>query len=88
MKTILTVLAVLSLGMSSSFAGCGKTVTDKGKLKSFNKDSKAVVVTVGDKDVTRTLTPTAKGAEEIDKLVGQSVTVVSSHDKVQSIVKG
>ena len=88
MKAILTTLAVLSIGLSSSFAGCGKTVTDKGKLKSFNKDSKSLVVSVGDKDVTRTLTPTASGAADVEKLVGQNVTVVSSHDKVTSIVKG
>ena len=88
MKQILTILTVLSIGVSASFAGCGKTVTDKGKLKSFDKETKAVVVSVGGKDVKRTLTPTATGAGEIDKLVGQAVTVVSSHDKVQSIVKG
>ena len=88
MKQILTILATLSLSLGTSYAGCGKTVTDAGKLKSFDKETKALVIDVSGKSVTRTLTPSAKGAADVEKLVGKKVTVVSSHDKVESVTKG
>ena len=88
MKHTIAIIALLSLALGSSYAGCGKTVTDNGKLKSFDKESKAVVVEVDGKEVTRKLTPSSKGAEDLQKLVGKKVIVVSSHDKVESVTKG
>jgi hypothetical protein len=88
MKTILCTLALISLSVVSSQAGCGKTVTDTGKLKSFDKDSKALVIEVDGKEVKRTLTPSAEGAGDVEKLVGKDVVVVSGHNKVESIKKG
>lgn len=88
MKAILCTLAILGLSLASSQAGCGKTVTDTGKLKSFDKDAKALVIEVDGKEVKRTLTPTSKGADDVEKLVGKSVVVVSEHNKVDSVKKG
>jgi hypothetical protein len=88
MKSILCTLALISLSVASSHAGCGKTVTDTGKLKSFDKDSKALVIEVDGKEVKRTLTPTSAGAEDVEKLVGKDVVVVSGHNKVESVKKG
>lgn len=88
MKHILTIVAALSLALGSSFAGCGKTETDKGKLKAVNAEKKQITIDVAGKEVNRTLTPSTKGADGLDKLVGKSVTVVSSHGKVESVSKG
>lgn len=88
MKHTIAIVALLSLALGSSYAGCGKTVTDTGKLKSFDQATKVAVVEVGGKEVKRELTPASKGGEEIDKLVGKKVTVVSEHNKVQTITKG
>lgn len=88
MKHLLTILAALSLAVGSSFAGCGKVDTDKGKLKAVDKDAKSITVDVAGKDVKRTLTPTSKGAEDLDKLVGKDVVVTSEHGKVTSVAKG
>jgi hypothetical protein len=88
MKQILVTLAIAGIAASSAIAGCGKTVTNKGKLKSFNAETKELVVTDSGKDVKLTLTASAKGADGLDKLVGKKVTVVSSHNKVESVDKG
>ena len=90
MKHILTILAALSLALGTSFAGCGKTETDKGKLKAVNKEAKSITIDVAGKEVKRTLTPSTKGAEDLDKLVGKEVTVVSDfhNGKVESVAKG
>ncbi|HSI62162.1 MAG TPA: hypothetical protein VLE43_03565 [Candidatus Saccharimonadia bacterium] len=88
MKHILTIVAALSLALGSSFAGCGKTETDKGKLKAVNAEKKQITIEVAGKEVNRTLTPSTKGADGLDKLVGKEVTVVSSHGKVESVAKG
>lgn len=88
MKHLLTILAALSLALGSSFAGCGKVDTDKGKLKAVDKDAKSITVDVAGKEVKRTLTPTSKGAEDLDKLVGKDVVVTSEHNKVTSVAKG
>ena len=87
MKHTLTIIAALSLALGSAFAGCGKTETDKGTLKAVSAEGKAITVTVAGKDVKRTLTPSSKGAEGLDKLVGKEITVVSSHGKVESVSK-
>jgi hypothetical protein len=88
MKYTIAIIAVLSLALGNTFAGCGKTVTNNGKLKSFDKETKVAVIDEDGKDVKVTLTPSSKGAEDVEKLVGKKVTVVSSHNKVESIKKG
>ncbi|MEY4484021.1 MAG: hypothetical protein RL693_1473 [Verrucomicrobiota bacterium] len=88
MKHILTIIATLSLALGSSFAGCGKTETDKGKLKAFNKETKQIVVEVSGKEVKRTLTPSSKGGDAAESLIGKEVTVISSHNKVESVTAG
>ncbi len=75
MKQILLSLAFVGFAVSSATAGCGKTVTNKGKLKSFNAETKALVVEEGGKEVKLTLTASAKGADGLDKLVGKSVAL-------------
>lgn len=87
MKYTLTIIATLSLALGSAFAGCGKTETDKGTLKAVNAEAKSITITVGGKEVKRTLTPSSKGADGLEKLVGKDVTVVSSHGKVESVSK-
>jgi hypothetical protein len=85
MKNILTILALLSLGFSAQ-AGCGKTVTSEGTLKSYDAEKKTVVVTGADgKDATITLTPATTGADKAAALVGKPVKVVSEHNKAQSL---
>ena len=88
MKHLLTILTALALTLGSSFAGCGKIETDKGKLKAVNKEGKSITIDVAGKDVKRTLTPSSKGADELDKLVGKEVVVTSSHGKIESVSKG
>ncbi len=84
MKALLGTLALFALA-STSFAGCGKTETDEGKVTSVNAEKKTITISVKGKEVTRTLTPTSTGADNLDALKGKKVTVVSSHGKVQSI---
>lgn len=88
MKHTLTIIAALSLALGSSFAGCGKSETDKGTLKAVNAEAKSITVEVAGKEVKRTLTPSSKGADGLDKLVGKAVTVVSEHGKVTSVSQG
>ena len=88
MKKILATIALVGLASGSAFAGCGKTETDTGKLKSFDAETKSVVIEVDGKEVKRTLTAKADGAKDAEKLVGKDVVVVSSHNKVESIKKG
>lgn len=88
MKHLLTILTALALTLGSSFAGCGKIETDKGKLKAVNKEGKSITIDVAGKDVKRTLTPSSKGADELDKLVGKEVVVTSSHGKIETVSKG
>ena len=53
-----------------------------------NKESKQIVVEVGGKEVKRTLTPATKGLDAAEALVGKEVTVISSHNKVESVTAG
>ena len=85
MKHILTALTLIAFASSSALAGCGKTVTDKGKLKSFDKDKKELVIEVDGKEVKRTLTASTTGGDKVEGLVGKKVTVVSSHNKAESV---
>ncbi len=87
MKSILTTIAVLSLAAGSAFAGCGKVDKTEGTLKSFNAESKKVVIEAEGKEVTLTLTPTSKGADKLAKLEGKKVSAQSMHGKITEIGK-
>lgn len=89
MKSILLIAATVCFISGSAFAGCGKTVTDKGNLKSFDAGSKQLVVEgKGGKEVTLTLAPGAEGADGVADLVGKKVVVESEHKKVTSVKAG
>lgn len=88
MKKIFSLIAIVSLSAGSAFAGCGKIDTTEGKLKSFDASTKVAVVETKDKkSVSVTLTPTSKGGEGVEKLVGKKVKVLASHGKVTEIGK-
>ena len=91
MKTILSIVAVVALGAGSIFAGCGKKTETTGTLKSFDADSKTLVIEAkGGKSSKITMTPKTavkKGKKEIKiaDLVGKKVKVVSEHKKADSV---
>ena len=88
MKKLFTLLAIASISAGSAFAGCGKIDTTEGKLKSFDAGTKVAVVETKDKkEVSVQVTPTSKGGEGLDKLVGKKVKVLASHGKVTEIGK-
>jgi hypothetical protein len=81
MKKFLTIAAVIAFG-SAAHAGCGKIETTEGTLKSFDKETKTLKVEGKDAKVASiTLTPTTKGADLVDGLVGKSVKVDATHGK-------
>lgn len=82
MKYILTLVAALALTVSAN-AGCGKKVTTKGTLQSYNAQKKSIVVMAGKKKVTLKLTSATKG--DPAKLKGKAVVVTSEHKKVDEI---
>ena len=88
MKYILTIVAVLGLALSGAYAGCGKKVTDTGKL-TYDKNSKSLTIKGAKKPLT--LTPAtkvtgAKGKEaKIADLDGKKVIVISEHGKADSV---
>jgi hypothetical protein len=85
MKNILSILTVLALAAAAQ-AGCGKTATSEGTLKSFNAEKKEIVVTVHGKDATIAITPETKGADGLKDLVGKAVKVEASvHDKAKAL---
>lgn len=88
MKKLLSILAVASLSFAPVFAGCGKIDTTEGKLKSFDPSTKvAVVETKSGGTKSLQLTPTSKGGDKAEKLVGKDVKVLSSHGKITEIGK-
>lgn len=67
-------------------AGCGKKVTDEGKLKSYDAEKKVVTVEKADgQTASITLTPSTTGADKVADLVGKDVTVISEHGKADSV---
>lgn len=89
MKKFLTLIALVTLSAGSAFAGCGKTTTSEGTLKSYDAATKTVVVEAKDgKATTITLTPSTTGADAVANLVGKSVKVVAEHGKAQSVAAG
>jgi len=84
MKKLLTILTVVAFSAGAAVAGCGKTVTNEGKLSSINTEKKEIAIEEKDgKTVTLKLTPSSTGAT--DALVGKAVKVVSEHGKVQTV---
>jgi hypothetical protein len=85
MKKLLTILATFALTLGS-YAACGKKVTDEGTLKSYDAETKKVVITKADgKSATVTLTPATTGADKVADLVGKAVKVISEHGKADSV---
>jgi hypothetical protein len=86
MKNILSILTVLALAAAAQ-AGCGKTATSEGTLKSFDAEKKEIIVTVKGADSKPiAVTPETKGAEGLKDLVGKAVKVEASvHDKTKAL---
>ena len=82
----LTILAALALAASAQ-AGCGKTSTAEGTLKSFDEKTKELTIAPKEGKATKvTLTPETKGADGVKDLVGKAVTVeVSVHAKSKAL---
>jgi len=81
MKKILSILSVFALAAAAQ-AACGAKITSKGTVKSYDAEKKVLVVTVGAKDVSFTLTPETEGADKAADLKGKSVEVnVDKHAK-------
>ena len=90
MKTILSIIAIVAISASSVYAGCGKKNEITGTLKSYDKDTKLLVVEVDGKKSKITLTPKTevkKGKDKADiaDLVGKKVKVISEHKKADSV---
>ncbi len=92
MKKIIALIAAVAFLAGSAYAGCGKKVTDEGTLKSYNAESKEIVVDLGDgKEAKLTLTADTKykGADgkeaKVADLVDSKVKVTSEHKKVDSV---
>jgi hypothetical protein len=89
-------LAIVALSAGSAYAGCGKKVATVGELQSYDAGTKALTIDVtqtsqksqSDKTVQLTLTPDSKtmGGREIEELVGQQLSVVSEHGKVDYVI--
>lgn len=89
-------LAIVALSAGSAYAGCGKKVATVGELESYDAGTKALTIDVTqtsqksqrDKTVQLTLTPDSKtmGGREIEELVGQQLSVVSEHGKVDYVI--
>ena len=81
MKNILSILTVLALAAAAQ-AGCGKTEAIKGTVKSYDSEKKELIVTVGGKENSFTLTPETEGADKAADLKGKKVEVnVDKHVK-------
>jgi hypothetical protein len=87
MKVILTTIAALSIAAGSAIAGCGKVETTEGKLKSFNAETKTVVIDVDGTEKSLKLTPSSKGADKLASLEGKKVKALSEHGKITEIGK-
>ena len=101
MKQILTIVAILTIAVSSALAGCGKKAASIGKLEKFDAATKTIIISIVDssnpseiksKKAKLTMTPDTKiiaggkvGAE-ITSLVGKKISVVSEHGKIDFII--
>ncbi|MEM8955280.1 MAG: hypothetical protein AAGD22_14095 [Verrucomicrobiota bacterium] len=92
MKAILSILTVIALA-GAAYAGCGKKVTDTGTLKSFDADTKEVVLEAGGSHskFTATKNTAAKGKDgakaSLDDLVGKPVIIISEHGKIDEVTE-
>ena len=85
MRNILAIVAVFGIA-ASAFAGCGITTTSTGKLKSFDKESKTIVIVADGKEIKTAVKPTTKGADGLAALIGKNVTaVISKHGYAESV---
>ena len=85
MKNTLSILSVIALAAAAQ-AGCGKTATSEGTLKSYDAEKKEIVVSVKGKDTNVTVTPETKGAAGLKDLVGKAVKVEASvHEKTKAL---
>lgn len=84
MKQLVTILTAIAISAGAAVAGCGKTVTNEGKLSAIDSEKKEISIQEKDgKTVTLKLTPSTTGADA--GLVGKNVKVVSEHGKVQTV---
>ena len=81
----------------TAYAGCGKKVGTTGELAKYDADTKTLTIKVRasndpkeleSKMATLTLTPNSKimGDAKVDSLVGEAVTVVSEHGKIDFLI--
>tara|TARA_R110002096_G_scaffold4493_5_gene20789 strand:- start:7399 stop:7686 length:288 start_codon:yes stop_codon:yes gene_type:complete len=88
MKKVLSIIAVISLGAGSVFAGCGKKVDNVGTF-TYNAETKTL--SGGDLKKPIKILPTTKvtnadGEEAtIEDIAGGKVKVVSEHNKADSV---
>ena len=85
MKTLLVLLTIIGFGVGGAIAGCGVKTTNTGKLKSYDADSKAIVVMEDDEEVTIEITEDTTVSENLKDMVGKDVKVISEHGKADSV---
>lgn len=93
MKSLVTLLVALAITTGSAFANCGIKDTAMGKLTAYDKEAKTITVMAADGDsTTLTLTPNTETKDamgkpaKVEDLLGQNVTAISEHKKVDSVV--
>ena len=85
MKHIIALAAIFGLA-ASAFAGCGITTTSTGKLKSYNKEAKTIVIVADGKEIKTSVKASTTGADGLAALVGKNVTaVISKHGYAESV---
>ncbi|MDB4657663.1 lipoprotein [Verrucomicrobiales bacterium] len=88
MKKILSILAVVALAATSSYAGCGKKVTVEGKL-TYDADAKTLTVKGAKKPITLQAGTKITGKDgakaKIEDLDGKRVEIVHEHEKADSV---
>jgi hypothetical protein len=92
MRLILSMILAVAVTAGAAYAGCGKKVTNEGTFKTLDADKKVIVVaSEGGEETKLTLTMNTKavGADgkdaDLADLVGEEVTVISEHSKVDSV---
>ena len=92
MKLILSMILALAISAGAAYGACGKKVTNEGTFKTLDTDNKIIVVASKDGEEAKlVLTKDTKAVDADGKeakladLVGEEVTVISEHDKVDSV---
>ena len=88
MRLIVSLMIAIVLTAGGAIAGCGKKVTDTGTLKTYDAAKKTIVVAADGKETTLTVTPKTEGRDKLEGWVGQEVTAVSEHLKLDSVKAG